>query len=238
MTQRLCSKNLWSSMDLAMKQGAIHWVASPFWHSQQDHSAFLHQHFFKWHTQYFVGAYEQKWGSKTKRRGPVPHDLWLLDSRLGPSAWWWQVCLHLFLTSKFSSFFREACIVFKPGKNHDGWFSANDLLNQVECAIDIFEGLTKGWAQGLFLFDNAPSHQKHAENALSACWMPKGAYSHPSQLARHSILSGPKRGWTRFQGSTHMCNSWFPNNKPQLFYFPDDHPTMPGWFKGMHQQIW
>ena len=148
------------------------------------------------------------------------------------------MCLHLFLTSKFSSFFREACIVFKPGKNHDGWFSANDLLNQVECAIDIFEGLTKGWAQGLFLFDNAPSHQKCAENALSACWMPKGAYSHPSQLARHSILSGPKRGWTRFQGSTHMCNSWFPNNKPQLFYFPDDHPTMPGWFKGMHQQIW
>jgi hypothetical protein len=23
--------------------------------------------------------------------------------------------------------------------------------------------------------------------------------------------------------------------EPQSFYFPDDHPTMPGWFKGMEQ---
>ena len=25
--------------------------------------------------------------------------------------------------------------------------------------------------------------------------------------------------------------------EPQCFYFPDDHPTMPGWFKGMEQII-
>jgi hypothetical protein len=74
----------------------------------------------------------------------------------------------------------EARVVFKPGKNRDGWFSADDLLKQVDHAIDIFEGLTGGWAQGLFLFDNAPSHQKRAENALSARRMVKGAWSHPS----------------------------------------------------------
>jgi hypothetical protein len=50
----------------------------------------------------------------------------------------------------------------KAGKNCDGYFDADDLLRQVDNAIDIFEGLTKGWAQGLFLFDNAPSHQKRA----------------------------------------------------------------------------
>ena len=70
----------------------------------------------------------------------------------------------------------EARIVFKPGKLRDGWFSASDLLDQVDNAIDIFEGITKGWAQGLFLFDNAPSHQKRADDAISARRMPKCSF--------------------------------------------------------------
>jgi hypothetical protein len=49
-----------------------------------------------------------------------------------------------------------------------------DLLRQVDHAIDIFEGKTNGNSQGLFLFDNAPSHQKRAADALSAKKMPKG----------------------------------------------------------------
>jgi hypothetical protein len=35
-------------------------------------------------------------------------------------------------------------------------------------AIDIFENKTNGTAMGLFMFDNAPSHQKQAKDALSA----------------------------------------------------------------------
>jgi hypothetical protein len=53
-------------------------------------------------------------------------------------------------------------------------FSSEDLLAQVDRAIDVFEGLTKGYAQGLFLFDNAPSHQKRAPDAISARKMVKG----------------------------------------------------------------
>ena len=68
---------------------------------------------------------------------------------------------------------REARILFKPGVNHDGYFDADDLQRQVDLAIDIFEGKTNGYAQGLFLFDNAPSHQKQAPDALSARKMPK-----------------------------------------------------------------
>ena len=30
-----------------------------------------------------------------------------------------------------------------------------------------------------------------------------------------------------------MRNGTLPSGKSQPFYFPDDHPTMPGWFKGM-----
>ena len=65
---------------------------------------------------------------------------------------------------------------FTPGKNCDGWFSASDLLWQVDHVIDIFEGNTGGWAQGLFMFDNASSHQKQADNSLSARRMVKGAW--------------------------------------------------------------
>jgi hypothetical protein len=82
---------------------------------------------------------------------------------------------HLFVShSWFFTCFSEARIFFKPGKSRDGWFSASDLLAQVDNAINIFEGITKGMAQGLFLFDNAPSHQKHADNAISARKMVKG----------------------------------------------------------------
>src|SRR6266404_2526035 len=68
---------------------------------------------------------------------------------------------------------REARITFKSGLNQDGYFDSKKLINQVKTAINIFEGKTKGFAQGLFMFDNAPSHQKRADNALSARRMPK-----------------------------------------------------------------
>jgi hypothetical protein len=80
---------------------------------------------------------------------------------------------------------REARIIFKAGKNRDGFFDADDLLRQVDKAIDIFKGLTKGWAQGLFLFDNAPSHQKRALDALSARNMVKGVSTLSVSLHHH-----------------------------------------------------
>ena len=75
---------------------------------------------------------------------------------------------HIFIS------IREAQIILKPGKNRDGYFDANDLLAQVDHAINLFEGRTNGNAQGLFLFNNAPSHQKWALDALSARNMVKG----------------------------------------------------------------
>jgi hypothetical protein len=60
-------------------------------------------------------------------------------------------------------------------------------------AIDIFEGKTNGFATGSFLFDNAPSHQKHAPNALSAQKMPKNL--HPT--------------WTHHKEGLKMRMTWF-----------------------------
>jgi hypothetical protein len=84
--------------------------------------------------------------------------------------------------------------------------------------IDIFKGKTNGFATGLFLFDNTPSHQKRAPDALSARKMPKNP--HPT-WTHHK--EGPKMRTTRFGE----------DQKIQDLYFDHDHPTMPGWFKGM-----
>jgi hypothetical protein len=66
--------------------------------------------------------------------------------------------------------------VFKPGKNRDGYFDSKELITQVNCAINIFKGKANGLAQGLFMFDNAPSHLKHAEDAITATKMVKSVY--------------------------------------------------------------
>jgi hypothetical protein len=111
-------------------------------------------------------------------------------------------------------------VFFKAGKNRDGYFDNDDLISQVDTAIDIFEGKTNGFATGLFLFNNAPSHQKRAPDALSARKMPKK----PHPTWRHH-KGGPKMRPTAFGTG----------NTFQDLYYPDDHPEMPGWFKGMEQ---
>ena len=95
------------------------------------------------------------------------------------------------------------------------------MIAQVDHAIDIFEGRTNGLATGLFIFDNAPSHQKRADDALSARKMPKN----------------PSPNWTHRKGGSQMRNTTLPNGESQSFYFDEDHPTMAGWYKGMEQII-
>ena len=47
----------------------------------------------------------------------------------------------------------------------DGYFNNNGLMIQVENALNIFEAKYP-YAGGLFLFDNAPSHKKVADDQL------------------------------------------------------------------------
>jgi len=39
---------------------------------------------------------------------------------------------------------RYACVLFKAGKNRNGWFGLDQLLTQVNQVVDVFEGLTRG----------------------------------------------------------------------------------------------
>ena len=81
----------------------------------------------------------------------------------------------------------SACILFKAGKNHDGYFNCDDLLKQVDKAINIFEDQTNGFAQGLFIFDNAPGHQKQPADGLLAQKM----FKFPHETWTHH-KNGPK----------------------------------------------
>ncbi|KIK12901.1 hypothetical protein PISMIDRAFT_32293, partial [Pisolithus microcarpus 441] len=66
----------------------------------------------------------------------------------------------------------SARILFRAGKSRDGYYSSNDILKQATQAMDILEKHFPG-EDHIFIFDNATTHLKHAENALSACHMPK-----------------------------------------------------------------
>jgi hypothetical protein len=130
--------------------------------------------------------------------------------------------------------------VFKPGKNCDGYFDADELIAQVDRAIDIFEGKTNRHAQGLFMFDNAPSHLKRAPDALSARKMVKSVqfFFHFLLLLLLMCPRDPKRVWSHHPNGPCMRDGINPKTKqPQSLYFPEDHPKYPGWFKGMEQII-
>ena len=93
-----------------------------------------------------------------------------------------DVLVFVFSFPNFSPIYSEAWLIFQPGETRGGWFTADHLLNQVDHAIDIFEDITNGYAQALFLFDNAPSHPKCVDDVLSACLMVKGVSFFISQI--------------------------------------------------------
>jgi hypothetical protein len=125
--------------------------------------------------------------------------------------------LHLFYLHVI--IFSQACIFFEAGHQRDGYFDSDGLLEQVERAIDIFDSKCNGTMTGLFMFDNAPSHQKRNPDALSA----------------RKMIKNPKLGWTPTPDGPRMRNGKFADGREQEFYYSDDHPTMPGWFKGSAQ---
>lgn len=60
------------------------------------------------------------------------------------------------------------CVTIEPGKNHDGYWQATDILKQLEeKAIPAFDQMHPG-ARGLFVFDNSTNHGAFAADALVA----------------------------------------------------------------------
>ena len=53
----------------------------------------------------------------------------------------------------------DARVIFKPGKNRDGYFDNEDILAQVTVAMNICEKYFPN-EQHVFIYDNATTHLK------------------------------------------------------------------------------
>ena len=131
----------------------------------------------------------------------------------------------------------KARVLFKPGKNRDGYFTHEDIIQQAEHAIDI---LTRHYPQDdhVFVFDNAPTHLKRAEGALSARKMPKSTSKPGHNFGVEvnvtgedgKLVYGPDGKVIKVK--VPMSNGTLPDGREQSFYFPEGHEHA-GMFKGM-----
>jgi hypothetical protein len=121
---------------------------------------------------------------------------------------------------------RNARVLFKAGKNHDGYFSNTDVVAQLNKAMDLLNEFY-GNEIHVFLYDNAKTHTARRPNALSARHMTVN----PSKDHSRNFLCTVKNA----DGSQHqvqMQNGAFSDSSPQSFYFPLHHPEA-RIFKGM-----
>ena len=110
----------------------------------------------------------------------------------------------------------EARKYLKPGKNEEGWWTAEHLIDQViNYAIPIFEILYPN-AIAVFAFDNSTNHGAMAKNALNVMNM--------------NVNPGGKQALMR--------STFFgPNKTFQSMVFSPNHPIYPNQPKGMKEVL-
>ena len=75
---------------------------------------------------------------------------------------------HLVATNKETDcVIQEARKIISPGSNGDPWWDCEQLIKQMETAIDVFKEAHPG-KQGLWIFDNSSAHASLAPDALRA----------------------------------------------------------------------
>jgi hypothetical protein len=74
----------------------------------------------------------------------------------------------LILSDADGTIVKDACKIIFPGTNGDTWWTHNDLLNQVQSAIQIHEEINGPGVQALFIFDNSSAHATLPLDALQA----------------------------------------------------------------------
>ena len=125
---------------------------------------------------------------------------------------------------------RSARRIFKPGKNRDGYFSNDDIIEQANEAIDILQEFHPDY-EHILIYDNATTHLKRAEDALSARKMPKGIPQSGKnwgiEVSKRDSITG--KLIYRADGSIEkikifMQDGRFENGEPQRLYFSMDHP--------------
>ena len=135
-------------------------------------------------------------------------------------------------------------IVFEAGAARDGYFDNNDILTQATKHLDLCK---KYWPneEHILIYDNATTHRNNAtthrkwpDNALSAQKMPKNTLKEGCNRGDQVVEMGPDGkpipGPNRKPKKKIICMgpAYFENGQHQDLYFPEGHP-LAGVFKGM-----
>ncbi|KAF8231835.1 hypothetical protein L208DRAFT_1275219 [Tricholoma matsutake] len=139
---------------------------------------------------------------------------------------------------------KEARVIFKAGKNCEGYPTNNDILNQTTTAIDIFtEFYSK--EEHILVYDNAMTHTKCSDTVLLVHHMPKGTkpvgefwgatISVLDSDGQQVYQQDKDRKFTQKPKKIklHIDDTQLAVGSPQTLYFPDNHLTSLGCFKGM-----
>jgi hypothetical protein len=132
----------------------------------------------------------------------------------------------------------SAQILFRAGKTRDGYFTNDAILGHAELAMGILDRHFPN-DRHILMFDNATTHLKRADDALSARHMPKfqtKAGGIPFGVPRTKIGSDGKpvygaNGKVLIE-KIRMADGQLPDGTTQCFYFPEGHGHA-GAFKGM-----
>lgn len=123
--------------------------------------------------------------------------------------------------------------IMKPGKNRDGYFSNEDILEQFKEAVLIaLEAYPDD--EHVFIYDNATTHLKRPENAPSARHMPKNPKNWLIEVIKHdeSGTALKKADGSYEKTMVRMADATFSDGQTQSLYFPEGHERA-GQFKGM-----
>ncbi|THU85559.1 hypothetical protein K435DRAFT_685271, partial [Dendrothele bispora CBS 962.96] len=124
--------------------------------------------------------------------------------------------------------------VMFPGKAKDGYFTAENILQQANAAIDLVNEMWPEYKH-IFIYDNATTHLKRPDGSLSARKMPKG----PSENFGVTVNKRDDNGnliyntdGSLVKTKIQMTGAKFSDGTPQnLYYGPNE--QLPGQFKGM-----
>ena len=128
-------------------------------------------------------------------------------------------------------------VLFKAGKQREGYFTNKDILNHAGTAMDILDQDYRD-EDHVLVFDNATTHLKRDEDALSATKMPKFAPKVGNnwgvEVDEMDENCNPVHGTDGkvLKMKVRMDNAKFADGSPQSLYWPEGHERA-GTFKGM-----
>ncbi|QRV95331.1 DDE superfamily endonuclease [Ceratobasidium sp. AG-Ba] len=126
----------------------------------------------------------------------------------------------------------HARIVLFPGKTRDGYLTGEKVRNQLTKAIEIVQAKYPH-AEHVFIYDNATTHTKRREDLAVVGKIPLQPSKNFGEVVEKRMGEGGKVVNIRAR----YADTHHPDGSPQALYFPDDHITYPGYFKGIAQLL-